>query len=179
MVVPAWGAERPPAIPPLRWIGRISYSLYLWHWPVLILAAEHYGKTTLGVGTNLLLLLLALAISVTTYLVFENPIRQMRIKSRLTVVLGVVAIAVTVAIMTFAIHHDSALTYPKFKIVPGTEASVAAQVAASRHIEQTPHVLDPPVSQAASDRGNFGYIGCVPGTDHVDRTGQRTQLRAR
>jgi hypothetical protein len=165
IVVPAWGAERILGLAPFRWGGRISYSLYLWHWPVLILAAEHYGKTTLPVGDNLLLLLLALAISVTTFLVFENPIRQMRIRSGVTVGIGVAVIAATVGIMTFAIHHNNSLTYPKFTVVPGDQAAVATQVAASRHIDTTPHVLDPPVALASTDRGNSGYVGCVPGTD--------------
>ncbi len=25
------------SLPPMRWLGRISYSLYLWHWPILVI----------------------------------------------------------------------------------------------------------------------------------------------
>ena len=35
---PAQGCGRVLAISPMRAIGRISYSWYLWHWPVLLLA---------------------------------------------------------------------------------------------------------------------------------------------
>jgi len=34
---PGGPVARVLAVAPLRWLGRISYSLYLWHWPVIVL----------------------------------------------------------------------------------------------------------------------------------------------
>ncbi|SDG48172.1 Peptidoglycan/LPS O-acetylase OafA/YrhL, contains acyltransferase and SGNH-hydrolase domains [Lentzea fradiae] len=56
--------------PPLRWCGEISYSLYLWHWPVFVLlGAGEGGARTAGA--------FALSIGLATlsrYLV-EDPVR--------------------------------------------------------------------------------------------------------
>ena len=60
---------------PLPWLGRLSYSLYLWHWPVLVIAQEAYGDA-LPAYTRALLVLLSLALAATTYAVVENPIRR-------------------------------------------------------------------------------------------------------
>ena len=60
---------------PLRLIGDTSYSFYLWHWPVLIIAAQYEGHQ-LSVRVNLLLLGAAFCLSVATYYLFENPIRH-------------------------------------------------------------------------------------------------------
>ena len=58
---------------PLRWLGRVSYSLYLWHWPVLTIAAEAFGPLTGPTRAGLVLLSVVLAII--TYALVENPIR--------------------------------------------------------------------------------------------------------
>jgi len=59
--------------PPLRWFGNISYSWYLWHWPVLVL-----GFTILddpGVIDVSMLVLVSIAIATLTYYLVEAPIR--------------------------------------------------------------------------------------------------------
>jgi len=68
-------AAAPPllGIVPLRYVGRISYSLYLWHWPVIVLAADVPGGTS-PVG-KVLVVLLAFGLSVASYHLVEAPVR--------------------------------------------------------------------------------------------------------
>ncbi|MGH3469756.1 MAG: acyltransferase family protein, partial [Thermocrispum sp.] len=74
---PAFGAVALLGRRPLRWIGDVSYSLYLWHWPFLILAAGYAGGD-LSLGTNLVLLAGAVAASALTFYLVENPFRRAR-----------------------------------------------------------------------------------------------------
>jgi peptidoglycan/LPS O-acetylase OafA/YrhL len=99
---PALGAERVLGLAPFRWLGRRSYSWYLWHWPFLAIAAE-YSRTPLSLTTNLLLVLLALVLSAATYSLVENPIRHSRwIASRPHVsVIGAVLLIATCVGFTY------------------------------------------------------------------------------
>ncbi len=72
---------------PFTFIGRISYGLYLWHWPIfLTLTATRTGAN--GVVLLLLRLAATLAITLASFHLVENPIRRGRIRlpmPRLTV----------------------------------------------------------------------------------------------
>jgi peptidoglycan/LPS O-acetylase OafA/YrhL len=59
---------------PLRWLGRLSYSWYLWHWPVLVIATSIWG--TISAAARGECLLLSLALAFVTYHTVENPIRR-------------------------------------------------------------------------------------------------------
>ncbi|HEX3688351.1 MAG TPA: acyltransferase family protein [Solirubrobacteraceae bacterium] len=65
------------SVAPLRAVGKISYGLYLWHFPLFLWLDE--GSTGQR-GTALLILRLAvtLAVSLLSYFVIEQPIRQRR-----------------------------------------------------------------------------------------------------
>jgi peptidoglycan/LPS O-acetylase OafA/YrhL len=71
------GVGRVLSLAPMRYIGDRSYSFYLWHWPVLIIAAQYKGRS-LPLSTNLLLLLGAFVLSDVTYRLYERPIRGAR-----------------------------------------------------------------------------------------------------
>jgi len=59
---------------PLKYIGDISYSLYLWHWPVLVVGQHLLLETTLY--SQLLLLATSFILAHLSYRLVENPIRR-------------------------------------------------------------------------------------------------------
>jgi peptidoglycan/LPS O-acetylase OafA/YrhL len=63
------------ALPPLRWLGVISYSLYLWHWPVIVLMTH---DTTGWSGAPLLVARSAamVAFSCASFYLVERPLRR-------------------------------------------------------------------------------------------------------
>jgi peptidoglycan/LPS O-acetylase OafA/YrhL len=60
---------------PMLWLGAISYSLYLWHYPIYVLAVDHghsWPSTTLAS----LLLATSVLVAAATYRFIENPARR-------------------------------------------------------------------------------------------------------
>ena len=101
---PALGVERLLRQRPFQLLGLISYSLYLWHWPVLIIATQSRGASTLPVWDNVLCLLVATAAAAVTYWILENPIRHSKFligRRPASIVLGICLIGATLAVTTY------------------------------------------------------------------------------
>ena len=58
-----------------RFLGDISYSLYLWHWPIIIFAQAKFG-TELPVLASIAVLALAIFLSWISKVLVEDPIRK-------------------------------------------------------------------------------------------------------
>ena len=65
-------------LPLLRFFGRISYSLYLWHWPILVLPEAALGHA-LGWPTRLGLVILSIVVAAASQHWIEDPIRHGRL----------------------------------------------------------------------------------------------------
>lgn len=63
----------------ISYLGNISYSVYLWHLPILVIVGQKYAHDNSKYWFNLLLIAAILLVSSLTYNIYENPLRK-RIK---------------------------------------------------------------------------------------------------
>ena len=94
------GAERILRLAPFKYLGRWSYSIYILHWPILLLAIQHWGR--FSAGSRLIVVAFVVALSAITYTVVENPIRRSTLLKRrpwVCIFSAIFLIAVSIAIM--------------------------------------------------------------------------------
>ena len=113
-VIVAGSAARGPAallrLRPLQWLGARSYALYLWHFPILILADRKWGP--LPAGTRLALLLGAVLMAAISHRVVENPVRHSRALAAVPVrslVMGAWVCVLGIGAATLVLHNPPKL----------------------------------------------------------------------
>jgi peptidoglycan/LPS O-acetylase OafA/YrhL len=188
---PRWAAESLLGLRPFRWMGRLSYSLYLWHWPLLIIAAESYGKASLPFHQNLVWLVAALVAAIGTYKWVENPVRHARILRRgwAPIAFGIMLVAVSLIVATLALDtHQAGESSTSTgrtgatAIVPLSSVQLNHLLSAAASIRFLPTDLAPPLATVRYDWGGqmppcFPAIGqsvvpptCVAGDPHGTHT---------
>jgi peptidoglycan/LPS O-acetylase OafA/YrhL len=73
-----YGPARLASLPPLVFIGGISYSLYLWHWPLIVLWTSYWGHPVNAI-TGPLLAADAVLLAWLTKMGVEDRVRQARL----------------------------------------------------------------------------------------------------
>jgi peptidoglycan/LPS O-acetylase OafA/YrhL len=140
----------------MRLGGRLSYSWYLWHWPLLILAPAMVGHA-LGLPWNLGLAAASGLLALATVKLVEDPVRfSARLRTRpgrsLALGAGLTAVAVVAAVGTAAVlpnpnGHGQAAA-PRAITVTATPGAqhAAVQDPAEARLES----LSPPIVQAVA-----------------------------
>ena len=69
-------------------VGKISYPLYLWHWPLLVFSRFFYPEGSKSIFANLyFVIFVTIVLSILTYYFVENPIRRRKSKKVVIVLL--------------------------------------------------------------------------------------------
>jgi peptidoglycan/LPS O-acetylase OafA/YrhL len=183
---PAQGCGRLLGLAPMRAIGRISYSWYLWHWPVLIFAPLVVGHS-LGLAGRLTAALLSAGLAALTLRFIENPLRfapKVRDSPWRSLGLGAVATAVAAGVgvallivVPTPVGRGAPATPLNFTALPPplargdiaaydqtvkqAFAQVQGAVAASADLQAVPSNLQPPLADAAAELNDMYRSGCM------------------
>jgi hypothetical protein len=105
----SWLNQHILASKPFVWVGLISYPLYLWHWPLLVLG-HHYFGTEFDWKIKVFAIALAVVLSALCYYLLETPIRKAKKTSSL-IVKVLLIIAVILAYLGYSVYNKQG--YPK------------------------------------------------------------------
>ncbi|MDI5977909.1 acyltransferase family protein [Amycolatopsis magusensis] len=76
-----FGADRILSARPMRYLGDLSYSLYLWHWPILVFYLIARERTEIGLVGGAGIIGLSVVLAVLTHHFIEDPARQVRVRA--------------------------------------------------------------------------------------------------
>ncbi len=164
-LVPASPLARLLSLPPVRYVGRISYGLYLWHWPLFVMLDTE--RTGLG-GWQLFGVRVAttFVISVASYHLLEMPIRRgalQRWKARILTPAAIGATAASLVLATAGASLASAepvIPSNVYAVGPGLSPGTAALIPPATASAQGPIRM----LLVGSSEAVFMTFGLAPGS---------------
>ncbi|MEU4421026.1 acyltransferase family protein [Actinoplanes sp. NPDC024001] len=167
VAVIAAGGNRLLETGPMRWLGRMSYGWYLWHWPLLFLAPS-------GLAARAGYAVVALGLAVAGHHLLENPVRYHRcwsVRPRRGLVLGLGLSAAAAGIAGLGLLFPPAV--PTGGAVPDARralhraadpaAELNRMLVAAEHATGLPRNLTPTFKAASGQRLAPQLDGCHVG----------------
>jgi peptidoglycan/LPS O-acetylase OafA/YrhL len=143
-------ATRALAAAPVAYLGRLSYGIYLWHWPLWVWTGRQgwWDLTGLGAGLRALVLTAAtVGLAAASYRFVESPIRYGRVAKFLHPRRTLVALAATLTAL-FLVDQSAVVPYAGAALGKTTKTIVLVG-------DSVPQRLAPELSAAAA---RLGYV---------------------
>lgn len=155
-IVPRGGVAHVLSARPLEFLGTISYSLYLVHWPILVLAHEHLGlDDPLPMGLGLVLAAVAVPVAWLLHRMVETPLRSGRATGRRVIAASA---AVTLVLVGALLGGTAAAAQLPLTSARTVESTPAAALPAGTDV--VPANLEPGLRSAIADTGAVYTEGC-------------------
>jgi peptidoglycan/LPS O-acetylase OafA/YrhL len=147
------------SLAPVRYLGRISYSSYLWHWPALIFAAALWGS--LSVAAALAVIAASFVPAVLSHHWVEEPLR--RSTSPLGTPRRALAAGTACTAAAAAAGLLLAVTQPTLRTAPSDEVPGAEALASQPEPQERADAVAPNPLTARDDRSQMYEDGCLVG----------------
>jgi hypothetical protein len=143
---------------PLRVIGLVSYGIYLWHWPVIVLVHED-NTPFAGVALLVVRILLIAALTAGSWYLIERPYR--RLHGRRAVGWAVLGIGVA-AISLLSLSSTSVVAFADFDVTKAPAPVVQAPTAARPVPTPAAAAAAPAFPHTVMIVGDSGMYDAVP-----------------